>query len=190
MSVDIRGKIDTLQKAAFALRHKMEHEAREVKDSSTFNKDKLVTRLQTQSNDFAEQVVSEWWQLAWVLIAKYSDGYMTTGEAPEQQASIGYPAWWLQASEFATWPGDTFKPKSSMRKQLLGVDSETAQGFVRQAAMASKVETETRSDETRSYDNRSYPIAIAWVIMGAVLGAAMLAFAKKESRRAGYHTVG
>ncbi|ETO70432.1 hypothetical protein F444_13097 [Phytophthora nicotianae P1976] len=179
MSVDIRSKIGELQKAAFSLRKKMENEAHEARHSDDVTESQLVARVQGQSNEFAEKVVSQWWQLAWTLIAKYSDGYMTTGEAPEQQASIGYPAWWLQASEFATWPGDTFKPKASMRKKLVGVDSVTAQGFVRQAAMANSVEVE----------NQSYPIAIAWVIMGAVLGAGMLAFAKKESRRVGYNAV-
>ncbi|KAF1787264.1 Peptidase C69, dipeptidase A [Phytophthora cactorum] len=168
MSVDIRGKIDTLQKAAFSLRKNMEKEAHEARRSGA--ETQRVARLQGQSNEFAEQVVSQWWQLAWTLIAKYSDGYMTTGEAPEQQASIGYPAWWLQASEFATWPGDTFKPKASMRKKLVGVDSQTAQVF-------------RRGGEPK------LPIAIAWVILGAVLGAGMLAFAKKESRRAGYNAV-
>lgn len=179
MSVDIRGKIDALQKAAFSLRSKIEHEAHEARHSGKVSETELVTSLQAQSNDFADQVVTEWWQLAWTLVAKYSDGYMTTGEAPEQQASIGYPAWWLQASEFATWPGDTFKPKASIRKQLIGVDSETSQGFVRQAAMA----------DSMGAKNRSYPIAIGWLIMGAVLGGAMLAFAKKESRRTGYQPV-
>ncbi|KAE8968939.1 hypothetical protein PR002_g27586 [Phytophthora rubi] len=179
MSVDIRGKIDALQKAAFSLRSKLEREAHEARNSGEISETQLVTSLQVESNEFAEKVVSEWWQLAWTLVAKYSDGYMTKGEAPDQQASIGYPAWWLQASEFATWPGDTFKPKASIRKQLIGVDSETSQGFVRQAAMADRMEAE----------NQSYSIAIGWLIMGAVLGAAMLAFAKKESSRAGYQPV-
>ncbi|KAG1712844.1 hypothetical protein DVH05_000579 [Phytophthora capsici] len=176
MSVDIRGKIDSLQKLAFSRRRSMEeqvHKERQV------NETQLAVRLQAQSNEFAEQVVAQWWDLAWTLVAKFSDGYMTTGEGPEQQASIGYPAWWLQASEFAKWPGDTFKPKNSMRKQLVGVDSVTAQGFVRQAAIAGSVET----------NDPSYPIGIAWAIMGAVLGAGMVAFAKKQSRRDGYTAV-
>ncbi|KAH7460044.1 putative dipeptidase B [Phytophthora ramorum] len=179
MSIDIRGKIDSLQKEAFARRRKMEKEAHEKRHSGSVSDTELVTRLQAQSNEFAEQVVAQWWELAWTLVAKYSDGYKTTGEAPDQMASIGYPAWWLQASEFATWPGDTFKPKASMRKQLVAVDSATAQGFVRQAAMAENVEVE----------GRSYPVAVGWLMLGAVLGAGMLALAKRESRRAGYHAV-
>jgi dipeptidase len=173
MNVDIRGKIDALQKEAFALRRMMEH------DADTLTESQLVTRLQAQSNEFAEQVVAQWWQLAWTLVAKYSDGYMTTGEASDQMKSIGYPAQWLQASEFATWPGDTFKPKASMRKQLVGVDSATAQGFVRHAAMADSAEVE----------GRSYPVAVGWVMLGAVLGAGMLALVKREGRRAGYTAV-
>ncbi|KAF1773485.1 Peptidase C69, dipeptidase A [Phytophthora cactorum] len=141
MSVDVRDKIDTLQKAAFSLRKNMEKEAHEARHSGA--ETQLVAaskaRVMNLLNSGIPVVAAPW-----TLIAKYSDGYMTTGEAPEQQASIGYPAWWLQASEFATWPGDTFKPKASMRKKLVGVDSQTAQVFVRQAAMANSVEKESR----------------------------------------------
>ncbi|RLN20535.1 hypothetical protein BBO99_00008187 [Phytophthora kernoviae] len=173
MSVDIHGLIDTLQKRAFALRHEMEKTALEQQTTES----QLVAHVQTQSNDFANFVVAQWWELAWTLVAKYSDGYVTTGEAPDQQAAPGYPAWWLQASDFAKWPGDTFKPKKSMRKQLV-IDSMT-QGFVRQTAVANN----------KAVESTSYPIAIAWVIMGAVLGAAMLSFTTKMSRRAGYNAV-
>jgi hypothetical protein len=66
-----------------------------------------------------------------------------------------------------------------MRKQLVGVDSATAQGFVRHAAMADSAEVE----------GRSYPVAVGWVMLGAVLGAGMLALVKREGRRAGYTAV-
>ncbi|RMX64388.1 hypothetical protein KXD40_008017 [Peronospora effusa] len=179
MSVEIRGNIHRLQKAAFALRRKMEKEVHDERYSATMSETQLLNRFHDQSNDFADHVVAQWWQLAWALVGKYSDGYMTTGEAPEQQASIGYPTWWLQGSEFATWPGDTFMPKFGMHKQLVGVEGKTAQGFVRQAAKPAHVQME----------GQSYPIAFAWVIMGAVLGAAMLSLAKKTGRRVGYHAV-
>ncbi|CAH0517543.1 unnamed protein product [Peronospora belbahrii] len=177
MSVEIRGNIDRLQTAAFALRRKMETEALIESQSVTITDTELVTRLQAQSNEFADLVVAQWWQLAWTLIGKYSDGYMTTGEAPKQQMSIGYPTWWLKSSEFASWPGDTFKPK--FNKQLLKVDRETTQGFVREAAKTTDIELK----------GQSYPVAFAWVIIGAVLGATMLALADKASRRIGYNAV-
>lgn len=165
MSVDILSKIDTLQKSAFSLRSKLESEPLEI------------ASIERQSNAFAEHVVAQWWQLAWTLIGKFSDGYLTTGEGPEQQASIGYPAWWLQASEFATWPGDSFQPKASMLKTLVGVDSETAQNFVRQATAG------------KSLAVGNYSIAIGWVIMGAVLGVGVSALGKKMRRRRGYKVV-
>ncbi|RLN93128.1 hypothetical protein BBJ28_00018042 [Nothophytophthora sp. Chile5] len=180
MSVDIRGQIDILQKRAFALRRDFElEESHRATVADTSNEAQLVLRLQQTSNDFAELVVAQWWQLAWTLVAKYSDGYQTTGEQPGQMSAPGYPAWWLQASEFATWPGDTFKPKESMRKQLVGVDSVTAQGYIRQAAMADGAELH----------GRSHLVAVGWLLLGAVLAVAMLAIAKKESRRAGYNPV-
>ncbi|CEG40942.1 peptidase [Plasmopara halstedii] len=167
-------KIDALQKLAFSLRNKIEMEAQYVHSVNTTH---FVAQIESQSNKFAEEVVAQWWQLAWTLIAKYSDGYMTTGEAPEQQASIGYPAWWLQASEFATWPGDTFQPKASMLEMLVGVDSETAQNFVRQSIV------------TDSAGAGNFSGAIALGFIGAVLSVGILAFAKKASRRHRYNIV-
>uniref|UniRef100_M4C0D6 Peptidase n=1 Tax=Hyaloperonospora arabidopsidis (strain Emoy2) TaxID=559515 RepID=M4C0D6_HYAAE len=180
MNIEIRDKITALQNAAFAMRSQMEKKVHEKRSSASFTEAEIVTHLQNQSNEFANQVVAQWWELAWTLVGKYSGGYVTTGEAPEQQSSIGYPAWWLQASEFATWPGDTFKPQLSMNKQLSHVDSEAAQGFVRQTVEASTIEM-----KGRDY-NGSAVIPIVYMFVGIVLGAAMFAFVKKESRRVGY----
>ncbi|TDH66332.1 hypothetical protein CCR75_007358 [Bremia lactucae] len=171
MSIDIHEKIRALQKSAFLLRNKIETEGQNV-----HNETQLVASIEKQSNDFAEHVITQWWQLAWTLVSKYSDGYMTTGEAPDQQASIGYPTWWLQASEFASWPGDSFLPDMRIREKLV-IDSETAQGFLRRTATFDKV----------IVGIQSYPLAIAWVILGTALIVTVVVYAKREKSRTGYH---
>ncbi|OQS04977.1 peptidase [Thraustotheca clavata] len=59
--------------------------------------------LEASHNRFAEHVVDARWQLAWTLIAKYSDGYVTTGEQPGGMASPGYPGWWLNMTNYVQW---------------------------------------------------------------------------------------
>lgn len=56
----------------------------------------------------AESVLEKWWQLAWRLVAKYSNGYVTVGEKPGEQSAPGYPKEWLERTEFSGWPGRTF----------------------------------------------------------------------------------
>lgn len=65
--------------------------------------------LSSFAQSSAEKVISAWWQLAWTLVAKYSNGYVTTGEngAPDQ-LSPGYPAEWLSATDFAEFPAGTY----------------------------------------------------------------------------------
>ncbi len=57
-------------------------------------------------------MVTQWWELAWYLVAKYSDGYITTGEQPQDVQLPGYPSWWLHLTEFSAWPGTSFTPKT------------------------------------------------------------------------------
>jgi dipeptidase len=50
----------------------------------------------------AEAVVSRWWSLADMLIAKYDDGYVNT---PGSTAfEVGYPQWWLDEVGYADGP--------------------------------------------------------------------------------------
>ncbi|GAH57193.1 unnamed protein product, partial [marine sediment metagenome] len=43
--------------------------------------------------DNANRVVSQWWDLADMLIAKYDDGYVNIPKTAEE---VGYPEWWLK----------------------------------------------------------------------------------------------
>ena len=182
MSREIRARADGLQTAAFALRRRLEREVGAHLAAAVRPTDaELVAHVQTESNAFASHVVSEWWALAWTLVSKYSGGYETTGEGPGQQQAIGYPTWWLRTSDFATWPGDTFKPRVSSTEQLSLVDSSAARGFVRQAVKAATTEmTDGRSAAGTA------AVAVGYVLVGMMLGAVMFAVVKRESRRVGY----
>jgi dipeptidase len=55
----------------------------------------------------ANEVLSRWWELADMLIAKYSDGYINpTPSRPENQAPIpiGYPSDWLGKTDYPNGP--------------------------------------------------------------------------------------
>lgn len=56
----------------------------------------------------AERVVEGWWDLAFSLIAKYSNGYVTVSEEAGGQTAPGYPKWWLEATNYKGWPGKTW----------------------------------------------------------------------------------
>ncbi|CAK4076154.1 unnamed protein product [Aphanomyces euteiches] len=58
--------------------------------------------LTTVYNDFAQKVVDARWDLAWKLVSKYSDGYVTP--LPEgKMVAPGYPAWWLNQTNYVQW---------------------------------------------------------------------------------------
>lgn len=134
----------------------------------------LIALVTDKSNAFATRVVARWWQFAWVLVAKFSDGYVTTGEAPEQMLAPGYPAWWLELSEFSKWPGDTFAPKDSMRARLAGLDHTTALRH-----------TDSDNDGHASAGSGSAGVLapLVWIASGFVLGAAALAVVQRHKRR-------
>jgi len=60
--------------------------------------------------DNAEAVVKAWWQLGSEIVAKYSDGYVNLppGEyatpSVETVRSVGYPAWWLDKTNYKEGP--------------------------------------------------------------------------------------
>jgi dipeptidase len=177
---NVRNEIGTLQKEALRTRAQMElHATANLKNDSK----KLHAFMEKQSNDFATLVVDRWWRLAWVLVAKFSDGYVTTGEEPQQMQAPGYPAWWLELSEFSKWPGDTFTPKLSMRAKLTGVGST--------------MNTSEKPDgrENGGDDRVSSPSSphgvlatLGWIASGFVLGASVLAFAQRRKRE-GYSSL-
>ena len=117
MHKEIRIKVDELQAQALAFRQALEgkllamhHNGLEITQD--------IDVLTTESNAFAANVVQEWWQLAWQLISKFSDGYILTGEKTTDMVNPGYPKWWIEATEFPQWPGQTFIPRKSLKAQL------------------------------------------------------------------------
>jgi hypothetical protein len=64
-----------------------------------------AARLQRFSVAAAAHVVDEWWSLADLLVGKYSDGYITTGEGATESIQPGYTPQWLQTTRFpyAAW---------------------------------------------------------------------------------------
>ncbi|TMW59739.1 hypothetical protein Poli38472_004808 [Pythium oligandrum] len=168
---DVRAEIQTLQQDAFSKREKWEHEALSKKDS-----DAAAAYLEEESNSFATQVVKHWWALAWRLVAKYSDGYVTTGEAADEMKSPGYPAWWLKTSEFAAWPGDSFAPRDSVKSMLVAVDSSTTT-----TSGATMLQVQAGHSLIASV-----LITIGWILCGAILGTGALLLIQRQRRR-GYH---
>lgn len=165
---DVREQINKLQTEAFKIRIAWEaHAMNELGDDHARDK-----YLQVKSNVFASRVVSHWWEFAWKLVAKYSDGYITTGESPEQMKAPGYPAWWLQLSEFSRWPGDTFKPLPQMEALLQSISSEYA--------LHHSIGTTPR--ESGLY------VALMWMAIGGVLGVIFHAYSTRQ-RRHGYKLV-
>ncbi|OQS04790.1 peptidase [Thraustotheca clavata] len=75
--------------------------------------------LEQLNNDFGNKVFKAWWAFAWKLVGKYSDGYITTGEAPQEMQVIGYPTEWLNATDYVNWPGNTFAQSSGVGSILL-----------------------------------------------------------------------
>lgn len=174
---EVRREASSLQREAFTTRAQLEQHAIRAHDSANGGDDevaKVNAYVEKQSNEFATLVVDRWWQFAWVLVAKFSDGYVTTGEEPGQMQAPGYPAWWLKLSEFSKWPGDTFTPKKSMRAKLTGLN-----------AMNTVEESQSGSQSERAGHGRSSSGVLAtlgWIASGFVLGASVLAFVQYRKR--------
>lgn len=60
--------------------------------------------------DNANDIVKEWWQMATRMVSKYSDGYINlppgsyATPAIETVRSVGYPAWWLDKTNYRDGP--------------------------------------------------------------------------------------
>ncbi|RHY33820.1 hypothetical protein DYB32_001384 [Aphanomyces invadans] len=92
ISVDVTKFIHQYQNEAFAL-----VQYRDARDKGLHHGD-----LNALHNGFASRVVADRWKLAWKLISKYSDGYVTPDKEGAMQAP-GYPAWWLNKTNYVQW---------------------------------------------------------------------------------------
>lgn len=99
MLKDVNEARARLQNQACALHHMIVENALKEDDAEV-----AIDLITENSNKFANHVVEEWWQFAFKLIAKYSNGLITTGEGETQRAGVGYPNWWLKSVGYESWP--------------------------------------------------------------------------------------
>lgn len=102
---DIKQKQDELELAALESVKKMDEEALKLYKE---NPQKIVSLLTQFSKTQANKVVDEWWQLAWRLVAKYSDGYVN--EPGKMAQEVGYPKKWYEKSQWPNGPTKYEKP--------------------------------------------------------------------------------
>ncbi|KAF1335329.1 hypothetical protein FI667_g1129, partial [Globisporangium splendens] len=199
---DIAKKIDELQHAAFEARAAMEKQVQQDFGNSTNDiaNAAIDAYLEKHANEFAASIVDQWWQYAWELVGKFADGYITTGERPEDMVTPGYPAWWLTATEYAKWPGDTFTPKGGIKKEVTAIgapqlpttpstapttDEPSATPAVATVATGSK-------DDGQPSSSFSWSLAVAQIGGGVVIGIVVTVLAMwivEKRRRSGYEAL-
>lgn len=108
ISEDVNKKISRLQAEAIDRQARF---AIELADGESID----LKILEHENNAFADHVIAEWWALAWRLVSKYSDGYITVGEKEGEMQSPGYPASWVTLTEFAKWP-TVDQPTTNLRE--------------------------------------------------------------------------
>jgi dipeptidase len=115
MIKDIQQKQDELELAALEAVKQMDAQA-----VALYKEDpaKVVELLTEFSENQANQVVEEWWKLAWTLVARYDDGYVN---APEKMAQeVGYPKEWYQHTNWADGPKTYDRPERVPAQQQSG----------------------------------------------------------------------
>ncbi|OQR91775.1 peptidase [Achlya hypogyna] len=133
---DVAVVLAELQDAAIALESTTRAAALQMPDAAA-----RTAFIETKYNAFAQAMVDRWWQLAFKLIAKFSDGYVVHGDRAGDMHAPGYPAWWLQSTNFASWPAqDAYKPPAKILAMQAPPRSAMAlwviSGIVAVAAMA------------------------------------------------------
>ena len=104
---DIQQKQDEIEHAEIEGIKKMDEQALALyKKDPEKAQQLLTTYCETQAN----QVVKDWWEFAWILVARYDDGYVN---APGKMAQeVGYPEDWYDKSEWPNGPTSYEKPKN------------------------------------------------------------------------------
>lgn len=111
MIKDIQQKQDEIERAEIKSIERMDEQALALykQDPS-----KVPSLLTSYCEAQANQVVSEWWKLAWNLVAKYDDGYVN---APGKMAQeVGYPKEWYPNSEWPQGPTSYKEPDKEKTK--------------------------------------------------------------------------
>ena len=102
---DIKQKQSELELEEIESLKVMDEEALKVYKEDPVKARKMLTKYsKTQAN----KIVKEWWELAWKLVAKYSDGYVN--EPGKMAQEVGYPKEWYKRSEWKNGPTKYEKP--------------------------------------------------------------------------------
>ena len=96
---DIQKKQDKLELSAMKKLQKMDTKALKAYKENPEKAKKMLTKF---SKEQANNVNSEWWKLAWRLVAKYSDGYVNQPNKMAQE--VGYPKEWYDKAEWKNGP--------------------------------------------------------------------------------------
>ncbi|ETV74209.1 hypothetical protein H257_11163 [Aphanomyces astaci] len=83
--------------------------------SNTTSVSDAVAYVEQAHNAFATDVVNAWWTLGDHLMSKYSGGAVVTGEDAANQITTPYPKWWIQLTQFSSWPGKSLHVPVSLR---------------------------------------------------------------------------
>jgi len=139
-------------------RRVVEEAAAAIKESAGKSTPESAATLATAQSRIQRGVVTEWWQMAEMLIVRYNDQFFNFGEsAPQSVASIGYPSFWLEMigynQEFYRphWLQPAYQPPSLLPVQDLqalaahGTDIQTPE-----EAQATSVVPDLRSGWTAS----------------------------------------
>ncbi|KDO22960.1 hypothetical protein SPRG_11807 [Saprolegnia parasitica CBS 223.65] len=127
--------------------------------------------ISTQLNAFASSVVAHWWALAWQLVAKYSCGYIVTGEGPGKMSAPGYSRAWLSATEFNGWPGASYTDPAKGKS----IEISTGTG-----------ETISAKDVPHTASRTNFVEVVGYMVMGACLALGLHALLTQQKRRDGY----
>jgi len=106
MIKDIKDKQDELETVAIEGTKEVEKHALKTYKNDPVQAKKMLSEF---SRNNAMNVYRTWWELAWKLVAKYSDGYVN--EPGKMAQEVGYPKAWYEKSEWKNGPIRYKKPK-------------------------------------------------------------------------------
>ena len=104
---DIREKQNELELEAMESTRAMDTEALALYKKNPAKAREMLTQF---SLTRAEKVATQWWGLAWRLVAKYSDGYVN--EPGKMAQEVGYPEAWYKRAEWKNGPTTYKRPET------------------------------------------------------------------------------
>ncbi|ETV98410.1 hypothetical protein H310_08577 [Aphanomyces invadans] len=96
---DVKKELDAIQDEAIALEAETVVQVHNLTDVSA-----RLDFIERRNNEFAQAMVDRWWTFAFKLVGKFNDGYVIEGDRAGDMHVPGYPAWWLESTNYAAWP--------------------------------------------------------------------------------------